>query len=130
MSNPKTFGERMNEEIEKIHAHLDRREAELDKFGYGGDPSKPRPQTAMTSTGKWRVYFNRHGAAPLMWCVSPDDGSWEIAVRSVQIATIAETIYKAKATPDEDDGKPSAWIAVEGQLTVFAGLGYATIGTP
>ena len=82
----------------------------------------------MTTTGKFRIYFNRHGAAPLMWCVSPEDGSWEIAVRDVQIATLADTVYKPKATADEDDGKPSAWIAVEGQLTVLMG-GFATIGS-
>jgi hypothetical protein len=84
----------------------------------------------MTVHGKFRVYFNRHGAEPLMWCISPDDGLWEIAVRSVQFATAtAETAYRKKDTPDEDDGKPSAWIAVEGQLTVFP-FGHATIGDP
>ena len=84
----------------------------------------------MTTTGKFRIYFNRHGAAPLMWCVSPEDGSWEIAVRDVGIGigVLAHTMYRPKATADEDDGKPSAWIAVEGQLTVLMG-GFATIGS-
>lgn len=88
-----------------------------------------RPPSNLTAVGKWRVYFNRHGAEPLMWCISPDGGGWEITLRSVQIATIAETVYQKKETPDEDDGKPSAWIATEGQLTVFP-FGHATIGTP
>lgn len=80
-------------------------------------------------TGKFRVYFNRHGAEPLMWCVAPDAGGWEIAVRDVQLATIAETVYRKKETADEDDGRPSAWIAIEGVLTVNP-AGFATIGSP
>lgn len=64
-----------------------------------------------------------------MWCVSPESGQFEIAVQSVQIATIAETVYSKKDTPDDDDGKPSAWISVEGQLTVLQ-MGHATIGEP
>ena len=84
----------------------------------------------MTSTGKFRVYFNRHGAEPLMWCISPESGLWELAVRSVQLATpTAETVYRKKETADEDDGRPSAWIAVEGVLTVHT-HGHATIGDP
>lgn len=79
--------------------------------------------------GKFRVYFNRHGAEPLMWCVAPEAGGWEIAVRDVQLATIAETVYRKKETSDDDDGRPSAWIAVEGVLTINA-AGFATIGTP
>lgn len=82
---------------------------------------------AFVYRGKLRVYFNRHGAAPLMWCVAPDEGGWEVAVASVGISAIAETVYRPKPTADEDDGKPSAWIAVEGQLTVFP-TGHASIG--
>jgi hypothetical protein len=82
-----------------------------------------------TITGKFRVYFNRHGAEPLMWCVSPETGGWEIAVRDVQLAAIAETVYRKKETADEDDGRPSAWFAIEGVLTVNA-AGFATIGAP
>jgi len=78
--------------------------------------------------GRWRIYFNRHGAEPLMWCVSPDEGGWEIAVRDVQIATIAEAVYRKKETADEDDGRPSAWFLCEGVLTVFLS-GFATIGS-
>lgn len=81
----------------------------------------------MTVTGKFRVYFNRHGAEPLMWCISPEDGNWEVAVRYVQILSLCEAVYKKKSTADEDDGKPSAWIAVEGVLKVNE-HGYAYIG--
>lgn len=105
----------------------------------GGDPVWRVPEhldselggggSRMVLTGKFRVYFNRLGAEPLMWCVAPDAGGWEIAVRDVQLATIAETVYRKKETADEDDGRPSAWFAVEGVLTVNA-AGFATIGSP
>lgn len=26
----------------------------------------------MKFTGSMRIYFNRHGAFPLMWCIEPD----------------------------------------------------------
>jgi hypothetical protein len=93
---------------------------------FGEEPSSPE---RVCITGKFRVYFNRHGAEPLMWCVSPETGGWEIAVRDVQLATIAESVYRKKETADEDDGRPSAWFAVEGVLTVNA-AGFATIGSP
>jgi len=80
-------------------------------------------------SGTWRVYFNRHGAVGKPWCVAPDAGGWELAVGSVGISAPAETVYRPKTTPDEDDGCPSAWIAVEGQLTVYAS-GHASIGAP
>lgn len=81
----------------------------------------------MTAVGRFRVYFNRHGAAPLTWCVAPDDGGgWEMSVRSVEIVAPARTVYQPKIAPDEDDGRPSAWIAVDGRLTVAAS-GHATI---
>lgn len=71
---------------------------------------------------KYRIYFNRHGAEPLMWCVSPEDGSWEIAVRDVEIHDVdVKTVYKPKPTADEDDGKPSAWIEASGSLDVRPG---------
>jgi hypothetical protein len=77
--------------------------------------------------GTFRVYFNRHGAEPLMWCVAPDGevAGWEIAVRGVEIEAKCETVYAKKSTPDEDDGRPSAWIRTTGVLSV--NLGGATI---
>lgn len=71
--------------------------------------------------GRWRVYFNKHGRADLPWCIAPDGGGWELAVPSVLITTDATTAYQPKATPDDEDGRPSAWIAVEGVLTVAGG---------
>jgi hypothetical protein len=84
---------------------------------------------AFALAGSWRVYFNRHGAADRPWCVAPDAGGWEVAVTSVGISTVAETVYRPKATPDDEDGRPSAWIAVDGQLTVLVS-GHASIGAP
>jgi hypothetical protein len=67
-----------------------------------------------------RVYFNRHGAAPLVWCIATEH--WEIAVASVHVVDVPVTsMYRAKATADEDDGKPSAWFEVEGVLIVRGG---------
>jgi hypothetical protein len=78
--------------------------------------------------GGWRVYFNRHGATDRPWCIAPNTGGWEVAVSNVLIATAAHTVYQPKATPDEEDGRPSAWIAVDGRLTVFL-AGHAMIET-
>lgn len=77
-------------------------------------------------TGYWRVYFNKHGAEPLMWCISPDEGDWEIAVRDVQMTATAVTVYRPKPLQDDDDGKPSAWLFVTGTLTVNSS-GFAVI---
>ena len=77
--------------------------------------------------GRWRVYFNKHGRADLPWCIAPAAGGWEIAVPAVLITTEAETVYQPKATPDDEDGRPSAWLFVEGKLVVALGAGRATI---
>ncbi len=69
-------------------------------------------------TGRFRIYFNRHGAAPLVWCVANDD--WELAVSAVEVAAPVRTVYAPKATPDDVDNKPSAWLESEGELTVVA----------
>lgn len=78
----------------------------------------------MTFTGKMRLHFNRHAAAPLVWCVVPLDGDdeprCEVAVREVHVAAPLRTAYRPKATPDDEDGKPSAWLEVFGELTVTA----------
>lgn len=68
------------------------------------------------SVGAFRVYFNRHGAAPLVWCVAPESGAWELAVRSCTITVPLVTVYRPKSTPDDEDGRPSAWIAATGAL--------------
>ena len=78
------------------------------------------PQTLGTIaiTGSFRVYFHRLNPDGLPWCVSPDGGGWEIAVREVTINAPATAVHRPKATPDDEDGKPSAWIAVSGTLRV------------
>lgn len=87
------------------------------------------PGQAFAATGRWRVYFNRHGAADRPWCIAPDAGGWEVAVESVGISAVAETVYHPKVVPDDEDGHPSAWIAIDGYLTVHDS-GHASIGTP
>lgn len=79
----------------------------------------------MTFTGIFRVHFNRHGAAPLVWCVVPLDAArtpaCELAVRSVTFRGVdVRTVYAPKATPDDEDGKPSAWMECAGKVTVFS----------
>lgn len=95
----------------------------------GGTPSALPIGQSFALTGRWRVYFNRHGAAGRPWCIAPEVGGWEVAVSSVGISTVAETVYHPKATPDDEDGRPSAWIAVDGHLTVHV-TGHASIGVP
>jgi hypothetical protein len=72
----------------------------------------------MKATGTFRIYFNRHGAAPLVWCVATDD--WELAVAAVEITAAVRTVYEKKLIPDEEDGRPSAWLEVKGELIVSA----------
>ena len=80
--------------------------------------------------GTLRVHFNRHGAAPLVWSVMPADGRWEVAVKRVELAGVAMTsVYKPKAMPDDEDGKPSAWFEVTGRLELGAD-GTATVRKP
>lgn len=92
-------------------------------------PRSPMSNIAFVAHGTWRVYFNRHGSNGVPWCIAPDSGGWELVVVSFSIITNSKTVYRAKATPDEDDGCPSAWISATGQLTVLA-TGHATIGNP
>jgi hypothetical protein len=70
----------------------------------------------MTTTGQFRVYFNRHQAAPLVWCVATD--CFEVAVATVAISAPVRAIYEPKATPDHEDGKPSAFLEVFGTLII------------
>ncbi len=91
----------------------------------------PRKQQTV-ATGTFRVYFNRSQAAPLVWCcalivnaVNAMEGpvpSYEIAVADVVIDAPCRTVYAPKPTPDHEDGKPSAWIEVDGVLTIAGGV--------
>lgn len=68
--------------------------------------------------GTWRIYFHRLNPDGLPWCVALEGGGWEMTVRDVQITTASRTVYRPKATPDDEDGRPSAWIEAAGLLTV------------
>lgn len=78
----------------------------------------------MKFTGAMRVYFNRHGSG-LPWCVAAD--GWEIAVQAVTFDEVkVQTKYVPKRTPDDEDGKPSAWMEVVGSMTVSRGWAHIT----
>lgn len=77
----------------------------------------------VTAIGRFRIYFNRHGAAPLVWCVALENPRgpellWELAVPAVETHERATTVYAPKATADDVDGKPSAWFVCEGRLEI------------
>lgn len=76
----------------------------------------------MNTTGKFRVYFNRHQAAPLVWCIAPEAGGWEIAVAHVVFRVDTNTVFAPKETKDEDDGKPSGWLYCEGALRISGSI--------
>jgi hypothetical protein len=79
----------------------------------------------VTYTGTFRLHFNRYGAAPLVWCVATDD--WELAVARIVLTGVEmRSVYRPKATADDDDGKPSAWFEVDGTVRVEGGT--AVIG--
>lgn len=104
--------------IEIERADLDDAIAVLQVLRGGESVAQPG---AFAATGRWRVYFNKHGAAPLVWCIASEQApGWELAVADILITTEAQTVYRPKATPDDEDGRPSAWLAVEGKLIVVA----------
>lgn len=73
-----------------------------------------------------RLHFNRHGAAPLVWNIATDD--YEIAVKGFHTEGVRiVTVYAPKATPDDEDGKPSAWLETEGLVEVSIICGWATL---
>lgn len=74
----------------------------------------------MTYVGLIHVYFNSHGAAPLVWCVGVP-GLFELAIAAVVIDAPANAVYKPKPTPDDEDGRPSAWFEVNGALRIVEG---------
>lgn len=81
---------------------------------------------------KLRLHFNRHGAAPLVWCLSTDN--FEIAIKGFRVYNVViKTVYRPKATPDDEDGKPSAWMAPAHNLKVLVTIdesGWADLQRP
>ena len=81
--------------------------------------------------GRFAVYFNRHQAAPLVWCIALLDiaGSpvWELAVSELVIEkTTATARYRPGQSDDSESGIPSAVIECSGRLTVLKS-GFARI---
>lgn len=78
---------------------------------------------AWSVTGRFRLSFNRAGAAPLVWSVALlddlDGPVWDLAVRNLGITGCqVVTVYAPKPTPDDEDGHPSAYLVTRGRLTV------------
>lgn len=82
----------------------------------GGRPSALPVRQSFSIVGTFRLSFNRHGAAPLVWSIATDH--FELAVASFELDAPTRPVYQPKATPDDEDGKPSAWLEVTGVLTV------------
>lgn len=65
--------------------------------------------TGLVSGEKLRLHFNKHGAAPRVWTI--ECGTFEIECPGFSSYIPLETVYRPKETPDDEDGKPSAWLA-------------------
>lgn len=91
-------------------------DAVIDVTGDGRAAAIARERRCALASGIFRIYFNRHQAAPLVWCVATDD--FELAVARVEIRCALLSAYRPKATPDDEDGKPSAWFECGGTLTL------------
>lgn len=65
--------------------------------------------TGLVSGTVLRLHFNKHGAAPRVWTVAC--GEFEIECKGFMSYIPLETVYRPKETPDDEDGKPSAWLA-------------------
>lgn len=73
--------------------------------------------------GRFRISFNRVGAAPLVWSIAQlSDGGeplFELAVAAIGIdGAKVVSVYAPKPTPDDEDGQPSAYLVVRGHLTL------------
>ncbi len=88
-----------------------------------------KPAPVAIHVGTMRLHFNRHGAAPLVWSVDAigEDGAvlWELAVAGISCMVPVGSRYVPKATPDDEDGKPSAWFEVQGTLTIVNAGGFS-----
>jgi hypothetical protein len=79
----------------------------------------------MKYIGSMRIYFNKHGSKDFPWCVAAE--GWELALGSVVVEeAILRSSYEPKVTPDDEDGKPSAWLSVTGTLAVTGGTARIT----
>lgn len=103
-----------------LHAPLSPELAEIARAiaGTGTKPSARPICRSFRLAGTFRVYFNRHQAAPLVWCIMAAAGNLELAVAAIEIDASTRTVYRPKATPDDEDGLPSAWLEVDGVLEV------------
>ncbi len=78
----------------------------------------------MIFDGRFRISFNRAGAAPLVWSIAPVTGEWDIAVAHVTSRAEIQSRFSPKSTPDDEDGMPSAWFEVQGRLEIVGNVAY------
>lgn len=90
-----------------------------------------RNPRAFAIAGRFRLYFNSHAYAPLVWSIMVMDGetiTLEFSVHAVSIDAPTKAVYRPKATPDSEDGMPSAFLDIDGVLRVDQ-LGQAIIAS-
>ena len=78
----------------------------------------------MQVSGNFRIHFNRHNAAPLVWSIATDE--WELSVMGIVIESTVRTVYRPKDTDDDEDGRPSAWLETHGTMTLERGIATIT----
>lgn len=72
----------------------------------------------------YRVYFNRHADAPLVWSVDEGTQETEINVRRVVLRGIyGRTVYGVGDNTDS----PSVWLEIQGKLEVIDSIAYITL---
>lgn len=77
----------------------------------------------MPARRRWRVYFNRQGEWPMIWCIDEGDISTQIRIQRVYFEGVAAegaTILQpkpVKLAPNE----PVAWFNVRGRLKIREG---------
>lgn len=77
---------------------------------------------------RYRIYFNRAAAAPLIWSYDEGSHSTEVNVASFVITAgvVARSNFDLTATGEE----PKAWIEVRANFELIAGVAYFTPGAP
>lgn len=75
------------------------------------------------SARTWRFYFNRHQAAPLVWCVAAEGIKacrieFEVAVAVVVCHSPMQSCYCVDEPASDETGKPVAWFEAYGTLTL------------
>lgn len=71
----------------------------------------------LTYCGWMRLHWNK-GETERPWCISLESG-WQLEVKTLSTNGVLCTwVLIEKPIPDEDDGKPRAWVDTYGVLNV------------